>query len=126
MWARLRVNAPPIISIRRLDFYRDSGRAGGLTGRSYLYARSSLANLEHALRFSAITRAAVRAELLPEDHAVGAQGWFINTRRAKFFPRGGNTRVREEPETAVDFRVAQQAHHVRRYVRTHLDVPEFG
>jgi microcin C transport system substrate-binding protein len=72
--------------------------------------------------FPAIKDGRVKREVLPDETPSGAQGWFINTRRAKF----KDPRVREALILRLRFRMDQPNHHVR-LVRAHaFGVPELG
>lgn len=85
----------------RFDFYRDRDVAfEGFTGRNYLF-REEFTSRIWATRydFPAIKEGRVKQEILPDDRPSGAQGWFINTRRAKF----QDPRVREALGYAFDF-----------------------
>src|SRR5215207_5118272 len=95
----------------------------GFTGKNYLF-REEFTSRTWATRydFPAIQDGRVKREVLPNDTPSGAQGWFINTRRAKFKVQG------PEPARGADarvrFRVDQQEPHVR-LVRAHpFGVPE--
>jgi microcin C transport system substrate-binding protein len=85
----------------RYEFYRDRDVAfEGFTAKSYLFREEFTARV-WATRydFPAIKDGRVKQEILPDDTPSGAQGWFFNTRRAKFKDR----RVREALINAFDF-----------------------
>ncbi|MDR3465715.1 MAG: extracellular solute-binding protein [Xanthobacteraceae bacterium] len=85
----------------RIEFYRDRDVAfEGFTARNYLYREEFTARV-WATRydFPAIKDGRVKRETLPDDTPSGAQGWFINTRRAQF----KDPRVREALIDAFDF-----------------------
>ncbi len=95
----------------RYDYYRDR-EVGfeGFTAKSYLF-REEFTSRIWATRydFPAIKDGRVKRDVIPDDTPSGAQGWFINTRRAKFqrskAARGAGLRLR--------LRMDQQVHHVR-------------
>ena len=85
----------------RIEFYRDRDVAfEGFTARNYLYREEFTARV-WATRydFPALKDGRVKRETLPDDTPSGAQGWFINTRRAQF----KDPRVREALIDAFDF-----------------------
>jgi microcin C transport system substrate-binding protein len=87
--------------ILRYEFYRDRDVAfEGFTAKNYLFREESTSRI-WATRydFPAIKDGRVKRETLPDDTPSGAQGWFINTRRAKF----KDPRVREAIIDAFDF-----------------------
>lgn len=85
----------------RYDFYRDRDVAfEGFTGRSYLYREEFTSRIwSTRYDFPAIKDGRVKLEVVPDDTPSGAQGWFFNTRRAKF----SDPRVREALGCAFDF-----------------------
>ena len=85
----------------RYDFYRDRDVAfEGFTGRNYLFRQEFTSRVWNTrYDFPAIKDGRVKQETLPDDRASGAQGWFLNTRRAKF----KDPRVREALGYAFDF-----------------------
>jgi microcin C transport system substrate-binding protein len=87
--------------ILRYEYYRDREVAfEGFTARSYLF-REEFTSRTWATRhdFSAIREGRVKREVIPDDTPSGAQGWFFNTRRAKFKDK----RLREAFIDAFDF-----------------------
>jgi microcin C transport system substrate-binding protein len=85
----------------RFEYYRDRDVAfEGFTAGSYLF-REEFTSRVWATRydFPAIKDGRVKREVLPDDTPSGAQGWFINTRRAKFKDK----RLREALIDAFDF-----------------------
>ena len=87
--------------IVRFEYYRDR-EVGfeGFTAESYLF-REEFTSRTWATRydFPALKDGRVKKDVLPDDTPSGAQGWFINTRRAKF----GDPRLREALCCAFDF-----------------------
>jgi microcin C transport system substrate-binding protein len=85
----------------RYEYYRDR-EVGfeGFTGKNYLF-REEFTSRVWATRydFPAIKDGRVKQAVLPDDTPSGAQGWFMNTRRAKFKDR----RVREALIDSFDF-----------------------
>jgi microcin C transport system substrate-binding protein len=85
----------------RFEYYRDR-EVGfeGFTARNYLF-REEFTSRTWATRyeFPAIKDGRVKRDVLPDQTPSGAQGWFINTRRAKFADR----RLREALICAFDF-----------------------
>ena len=87
--------------IVRFEFYRGGDVAfEGFTAKSYLF-REEITSRIWATRynFPAIRDGRVKKDVLPDAAPVGAQGWFINTRREKF----GDPRLREALIYAFDF-----------------------
>ncbi len=85
----------------RFEYYRDRDVGfEGFTAKNYLF-REEFTSRTWVTRydFPAIKDGRVKKDILPDDTASGAQGWFINTRRAKFSDR----RVREAIANAFDF-----------------------
>ena len=85
----------------RYEFYRDRDVAfEGFTAGNYLF-REEFTSRVWATRydFPAIKDGRVKKAVLPDNTPSGAQGWFINTRRAKFKDR----RLREALIDAFDF-----------------------
>jgi microcin C transport system substrate-binding protein len=85
----------------RYEFYRDREVAfEGFTAGSYLF-REEFTSRVWATRynFPAFKDGRVKRNVIPDDTPSGAQGWFINTRRAKFKDR----RLREALIDAFDF-----------------------
>jgi microcin C transport system substrate-binding protein len=85
----------------RYEYYRDR-EVGfeGFTAKSYLF-REEFTSRVWATRynFPALKDGRVKREVLPDDTPSGAQGWFINTRRAKF----QHPKLREALIDAFDF-----------------------
>jgi microcin C transport system substrate-binding protein len=87
--------------IVRYEYYRDR-EVGfeGFTAKNYLF-REEFTSRTWATRydFPAFKDGRVKRGVIPDDTPSGAQGWFINTRRAKFKDR----RLREALIDAFDF-----------------------
>jgi microcin C transport system substrate-binding protein len=87
--------------VLRFEYYRDR-EVGfeGFTSKSYLF-REEFTSRTWATRytFPAFKDGRVKRTVLPDDTPSGAQGWFINTRRAKFKDRP----LREALIDAFDF-----------------------
>jgi microcin C transport system substrate-binding protein len=101
----------------RFEFYRDRDVAfEGFTGKSYLF-REEFTSRIWATRydFPAIRDGRVKREMLADDTPSGAQGWFINTRRAKF----KDPRLREALIDAFDFEWTNKTLMYGAYQRTH-------
>jgi microcin C transport system substrate-binding protein len=85
----------------RFEFYRDR-EVGfeGFTAGTYLF-REEFTSRTWATRydFPALKEGRVKRRTIPDETPSGAQGWFINTRRAKFKDR----RLREALIDAFDF-----------------------
>jgi microcin C transport system substrate-binding protein len=87
--------------IIRYEFYRDRDVAfEGFTGKNYLFREEHTSRI-WATRydFPAIKDGRVKKDVLPDDTPSGSQGWYMNTRRAKFKDR----RLREALNYAFDF-----------------------
>jgi microcin C transport system substrate-binding protein len=87
--------------IVRFEYYRDRDVGfEGFTAKNYLF-REEFTSRTWKTRydFPAIRDGRVKSETLPDDTPSGAQGWFINTRRAKF----ADPRLREALNDAFDF-----------------------
>jgi microcin C transport system substrate-binding protein len=85
----------------RYEYYRDREVAfEGFTAGDYLF-REEFTSRTWATRynFPAFNDGRVKRDIIPDQTPSGAQGWFINTRRAKF----KDTRVREALIDAFDF-----------------------
>jgi microcin C transport system substrate-binding protein len=85
----------------RFEYYRDRDVGfEGFTAKSYLF-REEFTSRIWATRydFPAIKDGRVKREVLPDQTPSGAQGWFINTRRAKF----QHPKLREALNFAFDF-----------------------
>jgi microcin C transport system substrate-binding protein len=101
----------------RYEYYRDRDVGfEGFTARSYLF-REEFTSRIWATRytFPAIKDGRVKRDVLPDDTPSGAQGWFINTRRAKF----GNPKLREALGCAFDFEWTNKTIMYGSYQRTH-------
>jgi len=101
----------------RFEYYRDR-EVGfeGFTAKSYLF-REEFTSRVWATRynFPAIKDGRVKREVLPDDTPSGAQGWFINTRRAKF----QHPKLREALIDAFDFEWTNKTIMYGSYDRTH-------
>jgi microcin C transport system substrate-binding protein len=101
----------------RYEYYRDR-EVGfeGFTGKNYLF-REEFTSRVWATRydFPAIKDGRVKQAVLPDDTPSGAQGWFMNIRRAKFKDR----RVREALIDAFDFEWTNKTLMYGSYQRTH-------
>jgi microcin C transport system substrate-binding protein len=87
--------------ILRFEFYRDRDASlQGFSSKSYLF-REEITSRIWATRydFPAVRDGRVKREIVPDDSPLGAQGWFINTRREKF----SDPRLREALSYAFDF-----------------------
>ena len=103
--------------ILRYEYYRDREVAfEGFTARSYLF-REEFTSRAWATRydFPAIREGHVKREIIRDDTPSGAQGWFFNTRRAKFEDR----RLREAFIYAFDFEWTNKNIMYGSYQRTH-------
>ena len=101
----------------RYEYYRDR-EVGfeGFTARSYLF-REEFTSRTWATRynFPAFTDGRVKRDTFPDATVSGAQGWFINTRRAKF----KDARLREALCDAFDFEWTNKNIMYGVYQRTH-------
>ena len=87
--------------IVRFEYYRDRDVGfEGFSAESYLF-REEFTSRFWATRydFPAVRDGRVKRDEIPDDTPSGAQGWFINTRRAKF----ADLRLREALGNAFDF-----------------------
>ena len=87
--------------IVRFEYYRDRDVGfEGFSAENYLF-REEFTSRFWATRydFPALKAGRVKKDTLPDDTPSGAQGWFINTRRAKF----ADPRLREALCDAFDF-----------------------
>jgi microcin C transport system substrate-binding protein len=103
--------------ILRYEFYRDRDVAfEGFTGKNYLF-REEFTSRIWATRydFPAIKDGRVKKDILPDDTPSGSQGWYINTRRAKFKDR----RLREALNYAFDFEWTNKTIMYGSYERVH-------
>jgi microcin C transport system substrate-binding protein len=85
----------------RFEYYRDRDVGfEGFTAENYLF-REEFTSRVWARRydFPAVKDGRVKKDVLPDATPSGAQGWFINTRRAKF----ADPRLREALCDAFDF-----------------------
>ncbi|MBI3433606.1 MAG: ABC transporter substrate-binding protein [Proteobacteria bacterium] len=101
----------------RFEYYRDRDVAfEGFTARSYLF-REEFTSRIWATRydFPAIRDGRVKRDVLRDETPSGAQGWFINTRRAKF----KDARLREALTLAFDFEWTNKNIMYGAYERTH-------
>ena len=101
----------------RYEYYRDRDVGfEGFTAKSYLF-REEFTSRIWATRydFPAIKDNRVKRDVIPDDTPSGAQGWFINTRRAKF----GNPKLREALIYAFDFEWTNKTIMYGSYERTH-------
>ncbi|MBI4276058.1 MAG: ABC transporter substrate-binding protein [Rhizobiales bacterium] len=101
----------------RFEYFRD--REVGFeafTAKSYLF-REEFTSRVWATRyeFPALRDGRVKREVISDDTPSGAQGWFINTRRAKF----KDPRVREALIYAFDFEWTNKTIMYGSYERTH-------
>jgi len=100
----------------RYEFYRDRDVAfEGFTAKNYLYREEFTARV-WATRydFPAVRDGRVKRETLPDDTPSGAQGWFMNLRRAQF----KDSRVREAMIQAFDFEWTNKTIMYGAYART--------
>jgi microcin C transport system substrate-binding protein len=103
--------------ILRYEYYRDRDVGfEGFTAKSYLF-REEFTSRTWATRydFPAVRDGRVKRDILPDDTPSGAQGWFINTRRAKFKDRA----LREALIDAFDFEWTNKTLMYGSYQRTH-------
>ncbi len=101
----------------RYEYYRDR-EVGfeGFTAKSYLF-REEFTSRTWATRynFPAFQDGRVKRDTFPDSTVSGAQGWFINTRRAKF----KDSRLREALCDAFDFEWTNKNIMYGAYRRTH-------
>jgi len=100
----------------RIEFYRDRDVAfEGFTAKNYLF-REEFTSRVWATRydFPAVKDGRVKRELLPDETPSGAQGWFLNMRRAPF----KDPRVREALTCAFDFEWTNKTIMYGAYART--------
>jgi microcin C transport system substrate-binding protein len=101
----------------RYEYYRDREIAfEGFTAKNYLF-REEFTSRTWATRydFPAVRDGRVQREELPDQTPSGAQGWFINTRRAQF----KNPQLREALIYAFDFEWSNKNIMYGAYARTH-------
>jgi len=102
--------------IVRYEYYRDRDVGfEGFTAGNYLF-REEFTSRTWATRydFPALKDGRVKQRVIPDATPSGAQGWFINTRRAQFKDR----RVREALIDAFDFEWANKTLMYGSYERT--------
>lgn len=100
----------------RIEFYRDRDVAfEGFTARNYLF-REEFTSRVWATRydFPAVQDGRVKRETLPDETPSGAQGWFLNQRRAPF----KDPRAREALICAFDFEWTNKTIMYGAYART--------
>ncbi len=101
----------------RFEYYRDR-EVGfeGFTSKTYLF-REEFTSRVWATRydFPAMKDGRVKRDVLPDDTPSGAQGWFMNTRRAQF----RNPKLREALINAFDFEWTNKNIMYSSYERTH-------
>jgi microcin C transport system substrate-binding protein len=101
----------------RYEYFRDRDVGfEGFTAKSYLFREEFTSRL-WATRydFPAIKDGRVKREVLPDETPSGAQGWFLNTRRAKF----KDPKLREALVYAFDFEWTNKNVMYGSYDRTH-------
>ncbi len=101
----------------RYEYYRDRDVGfEGFTAKSYLF-REEFTSRIWATRydFPAVKDGRVKRDVIADDTPSGAQGWFINTRRAKF----QNPKLREALVWAFDFEWTNKSIMYGSYERTH-------
>lgn len=101
----------------RYEFYRDRDVAfEGFTGKNYTF-REEFTSRIWATRydFPAMRDGRVKRDVLKDETPSGAQGWFLNTRRAKF----QNAKLREALIYAFDFEWTNRTIMYGSYDRTH-------
>jgi microcin C transport system substrate-binding protein len=101
----------------RYEYYRDRDVGfEGFTAKSYLF-REEFTSRIWATRynFPAMKTGRVKREVIPNDTPSGAQGWFINTRRAAF----KHPKMREALICAFDFEWTNKTIMYGSYDRTH-------
>jgi microcin C transport system substrate-binding protein len=100
----------------RYEYYRDRDVAfQGFTAHNYQFREEFTARTwATAYDFPAIKDGRVKRKTIPDDTPSGAQGWFMNTRRAQFKDR----RVREALIDAFDFEWTNKSLMYGAYLRT--------
>ncbi len=103
--------------ILRYEFYRDRDVAfEAFKGGQYDFREEFTARVwATGYDFPAVRDGRVKMDELPDETPSGAQGWFMNTRRAKF----ADPRVREALIYAFDFEWTNRTLFYDLYVRTH-------
>ena len=102
--------------IVRFEYYRDRDVGfEGFSAGNYLF-REEFTSRFWATRydFPAAKDGRVKRDEIPDDTPSGAQGWFINTRRAKF----ADARLREALDDAFDFEWTNKTIMYGAYLRT--------
>ncbi len=102
--------------IVRFEYYRDRDVGfEGFSAGTYLF-REEFTSRFWATRydFPAVKDGRVKRDEIPDDTPSGAQGWFINTRRAKF----ADPRLREALDDAFDFEWTNKTIMYSAYLRT--------
>ncbi len=102
--------------IVRFEYYRDRDVGfEGFSAGTYLF-REEFTSRFWATRydFPAVKDGRVKRDEIPDDTPSGAQGWFINTRRAKF----ADPRLREALDNAFDFEWTNKTIMYGAYLRT--------
>jgi microcin C transport system substrate-binding protein len=103
--------------VLRYEFFRDRDIAFvGFTSKNYTF-REEFTSRTWATRydFPAVRDGRVKRDVLKDETPSGAQGWFINTRRAKF----QDARLREALIYAFDFEWTNRTIMYGSYDRTH-------
>jgi len=102
--------------ILRFEYYRDRDVGfEGFSAQNYLFREEFTARFwATRYNFPAAKDGRVKRDELPDDTPSGAQGWFINTRRAKF----ADPRVREALNDAFDFEWTNKTVMYGAYART--------
>ena len=102
--------------IVRFEYYRDRDVGfEGFSAGTYLF-REEFTSRFWATRydFPAVKDGRVKRDEIPDDTQSGAQGWFINTRRAQF----ADVRVRDALNDAFDFEWTNKTIMYNAYKRT--------
>ena len=102
--------------IVRFEYYRDRDVGfEGFSAGTYLF-REEFTSRFWATRydFPAVKDGRVKRDEIPDDTPSGAQGWFINTRRAQF----ADVRVRDALNDAFDFEWTNKTIMYNAYKRT--------
>ena len=101
----------------RYEYYRDRDVGfEGFTAKSYLFREEFTSRIWNTrYDFPALKTGKVKREILPDDSPSGAQGWFINTRRAQF----KHPKMREALICAFDFEWTNKTIMYGAYDRTH-------
>jgi microcin C transport system substrate-binding protein len=101
----------------RYEYYRDRDVGfEGFKAKSYLFREEFTSRTwATGYDFPAIRDGRVKLAEIPDDTPSGGQGWFFNTRRAKF----ANPRLREALNYAFDFEWTNKTIMYGAYLRTH-------